>query len=225
MIAVFPVVDYRLYREEFNRANGAPGANWRAELSNPLSTIVSNALQAGAVAQNTGRQAACWWTYQGGAQGGVLGTDAVEISAQLKAPSTSQASDNWTTLFLAGADTFITGKFYCGLFSTGSGCKIILCNGTPNGPGNSASTGSNQTQLATTGTNCANNAIALFSRDVNGRMSLKVNGTEVTSATDNTGFSGVGNRRWGVCIEANRPIFQNQFSAPGIDWVQGRDLP
>lgn len=32
-------------------------------------------------------------------------------------------------------------------------------------------------------------------------------------------------RRFGVVNEANRPLFQSQYSSPAFDWVRGYDLP
>jgi hypothetical protein len=225
-------VKARVYRDDFNRANtddiGLAGAWDTGVMSNPRLRIRSNIVEAGDASDGSGRQAAGWaqnWT--------PLNRDVGYVKVQLaNDPSWSLASNNFTTIGLGWPNTFASGTMCYLSMSTGDGTEIVTCNGSPNGPGNSATEGSNQT-LRASGANVAQTDLIEFRRTRN--LSTGVftyaafkNGssTSFVSWTDSTGVVPFGPnfRRYGFCIETNDPFLQAQFASPGVDWIEAGDL-
>lgn len=225
-----------LYREEFGTPNGAlVSADWRTDKT-PASRVVGFAAHAGVVGSNTGRQACGWHTYQGGSYGGAFLTENFYVKAQLSASYTSAATDNWTTLYLGGNDTWGTGNWAALMFSTGSGSgagiKMIKVSGAPSGPGGSIATGG-ASELTTDTAAHATTTLLEFRRTYTpgtGQIELRAYINGVASGTlwwvgAGSGFGlGPTYRRWGFGHEANYPLFQQQFSSPGIEWIEAGDL-
>ncbi|AEV52101.1 hypothetical protein [Rhodococcus phage RGL3] len=213
-------------RDEFNRANGDLGTDWNAAvMSNPPTQIYSNAAHAADVNDNTGRQAASWVQ-----RTTPLNRNQMYVKAQLTTSRWGNATNNYTTLFLGGHYAFGNGVFCYLSCSTGSSSYITTCNTLPNGAGNSATGGSNQTQRASGASISATDLIE-FRRTRNFTTGIYTytgyrNGSSFISWTDSTGIVPVGETRrsWGFCIESNDQIFQIQYSSPGIDWIEAGDL-
>lgn len=213
-------------RDLFDRADAANlGSDWRADTT--AARIVSNAAQSRTVSSNTGRQAGGWSTYQGGNNGGRLYSDAYRLRALLKNPSTALAGNNsFTVFYLAGPDTFgaASGFVAVGVSNTG-GCSINTQTGTPNGPGGSLG----GTQRAAHAQNWAAGDLLEFVRTRTQVIVLR-NGAALPSGglswTPGAGEcpSGIANRRWGFCPEANFPIFQEQYSSLAVEWIEAEDI-
>lgn len=220
-------VGKRSYIDTLNRSNAANlGSNW-ASAYNGSTQIISNAAQAKTASSNTGRQGA-WNMYQGAEFGdsGRLYTDSYRIKAQLKAPSTSLASDNMTVIGFSH-DTFTqTGINKCYLVvTTANGCAIYTQSGTMVASG--ISTGqTGQTQRAVTSTSIAVTDFVELERVGNLWTAYRNGSTFGLSWNDSGGLvpTGASFRRPVLAIECNYPIFQQQFSSPGIDQVEFWDL-
>lgn len=220
-------VKAQTYRDDFNRANGSLGTDWNsAVMANPQTQIYSNAAQAADVNDNTGRQAASWVQ-----RAAPLNRDQMYVKAQLITSRWSNAQNNYTTLFLGGHSTFGTGIWCYLSMSTNSSSYIVTCNGLPNGAGNAATGGSNQTNRATGASVSATDLIEFRrTRDIYTGVYTYAgykNGsaTPWISWTDTMGVVPVDSTRrsWGFCIEANDPFLQVQYASPGIDWIEAGD--
>ncbi|WP_458682299.1 DUF7257 domain-containing protein [Prescottella equi] len=219
-------VKARTYRDDFNRSNGNLGADWNATvMSNPQASIYGNAAQAADVNDNTGRQAASWVQ-----NAFALNRNTGFVRAKLTGSRWSDAKNNYTTLFLGGHSTFGTSTFCYLSVSTGSSSYITTCSTVPNGAGNSATGGSNQTTRASASSVSATDLIE-FRRERDNSTGVYTytgyrNGSAFIAWSDNTAIVPVGSgmRSWGFCIEANDPIFQVQYASPGIDWIEAGDL-
>lgn len=218
-------VKARVYSDDFNRTSGL-GAGWNAAvMSNPNSVITGNAAHAGVMGTFTGRQAASWTQNVSSP----LNRDSGYVKAQLKASTYSSANNNYTSIFLGGNDTFGSGVWPYLSVSVGSSSYIVTCNGLPNGAGNSATGGSNQTIRGTGVSVAATDLIELrrvknFSTGIYTYTAYR-NGSSFITWTDSAGICQVGSasRRWGYCIEGNVPI-TTRFSSPSIDYIEAGDL-
>ncbi len=214
--------------DTFNRTDSASlGSDWRVD-RNGSPKIATNRAQMQTMSNGDGR-AGNWTSYQAGPASGQFATDNYEVELQLIAPVGNAATDNFTGVILAAADTFGgtggTGVMcYC-LVSTGSGCKIMTQTGIPVSSGiSSGQTG--QTQQATTATNIASTDLIRFRRSGN-VFTLYRNGSSLLTWTDasNIVSSGATNRRWGLIFEGNYPLFNAEFRSPAGDAVtSARDL-
>lgn len=217
----------RSYIDTLNRANGSTlGSNW-AVSHNSGCQIISNAAHARTASSNTGRQGG-WNAYQGAefSDSGRLYTDNWRIKAQLKAPSTAAATNNFTVIGVTHDTWNQTGinKIYL-IVSTGNGSAIVTQSGSLNAAGISSGQ-SGQTNVITVATNVANTDLIEFERVGNVFTAYKNGATWGLSWTDasNTVPTGSSFRKPCLAVECNFPIFQQQFSAPGIDQIEFWDL-
>lgn len=221
------------YREDFNRADETMhnvSGNWY-NVYGLSARVFSNAGTAGVVSASTGRQGAGWMTnqQQGVSPYGPFLTDNFFVRAQLKAPPGNLATDNWTALYLGAMDAFTSGRQVVLLMATGTTtatrCKLMIMQGAPNGPGNSAptTTAGNNVLLTTAASNMAVTDLMEVQRNGTNITVLK-NGVSFMTATNSTFFTGASYRRWGISFEANYPFAQSQYSSPAIDWVEAGDL-
>lgn len=227
----------RSYIDTLNRANGSTlGSNW-AVSHNSGCQLISNAAQARTAASNTGRQGG-WNAYQGAefSDSGRLYTDSYRIKAQLKASATAGAADNCTVIGFSHDTWNQAGinKVYLqvatGTLSGGVACAITTHSGTMNAAG-VCSGQAGHTIRASTGTVIANTDLIEFERVFSGSASVfnaykNGSGTPFLTWNDSGNLvpSGATFRKPIVAIECNFPIFQQQFSAPGIDQVEFWDL-
>jgi hypothetical protein len=206
----------RSYRDDFNRANGGPGSNWRQELSYS-SRILTNRLQAidaGSTAVGT-----AWMTWVGGPDFGALATDSCSVTAQLITPVGTVATDvaaNSTVLVIHSPEPMTNGVSVYAEFNTTTGSRIAT-----------ASSGS--VAVRATGGNVPENALVSIEATTVGAVCsyvFRVNGSITISWNDTTGVvpRGPTNRRWGVAVSSHRNAFSAQRFSPAIDWVEGKDL-
>jgi hypothetical protein len=205
------------YLDNFSRAT--LGAAWRTDqLSNPSAVISdSTRLQAGSVANNTGRQAASWATYVAGQ----FGTDNQYVRAQLTDPSWGRTGDCYTSIFLAGDSTLThLVSLTCSTTARNGTQLIHLTGGTPNGVGNAASGGSRQRTVATVDAGISRSSQIELQRRGN-QFDTYVDGVAMQSETIAVGS---GYRYWGVCVEALDPLFGSQSASQAIYWIEAGDL-
>ncbi len=230
-------VGKRSYIETFNRTNSATlDANW-AVSHNSGCRVTSNAAQARTASSNTGRQGG-WNAYQGAefSDSGRLYTDSHRIKAQLKASATSGAADNCTVIGFSHDTWNQTGinKVYLqvatGTLSGGVACAITTHSGTMNAAG-VCSGQAGHTIRASTGTVIAVTDLIEFERLFSGSASVfnaykNGSGTPFLTWDDSGNLvpSGATFRKPICAIECNYPIFQQQFSAPGIDQLEFWDV-
>ncbi|WP_280442215.1 hypothetical protein [Nocardia brasiliensis] len=222
-------VGYR-YTEHFNRADAnSLGPDWRAD-RNGSPKIATNRAQMKTMNSGDGRSG-CWVSYQGGGgtAAGRFSTDRYSVKAQLIAPVGNLATDNFTGIVLAVADTFGAGTMCYAIVSTGLGCAIYTQTGLP--PTGGVCTGqTGQANRAVSETNVLATDLIEFRRRpaaVGTIFTLYRNGAELLAwpDTENVVSSGPTNRRWGILTEGNYPLFQSEFRAPAIDAiVEARDL-
>lgn len=217
----------RSYIDTLNRSNGSTlGSNW-AVSHNSGCQIISNAAHARTASSNTGRQGG-WNAYQGAefSDSGRLYSDNWRIKAQLKAPATAAANNNYTVIGVTHDTWNQAGinKIYL-IVSTGNGSAIVTQSGSMNAAGISSGR-SGQTNVVTVATNVANTDLIEFERVGNVFTAYKNGATWGLSWTDasNTVPTGSSFRKPCLAIECNFPIFQQQFSAPGIDQIEFWDL-
>lgn len=211
----------------FNRADASTlGSDWRVD-RNSQPKIATNRAQMKTMSGGDGR-AGNWVSYQAGGASGKFATDSYEVEAQLIAPVGNSATDNFSAIVLAIADTFGGGgtSVMCyAVVSTGQGCKIMTQTGLPPAAGQSTlQTG--QTQQATTATNIAATDLIRFRRAGN-VFTLYRNGSSLLTWIDasNVVSSGSTNRRWGFVVEGNFPLFNAEFRSPAINGISSaRDL-
>ncbi|WP_280441181.1 DUF7257 domain-containing protein [Nocardia brasiliensis] len=223
------LVGYR-WSDAFNRVNAATlGPDWRLD-RNAQPKIDTFRAQMKTMASGDGRSGN-WVSWQGGggAAAGRFGTDRYAVKAQLIAPVGNAATDNFTGVILAVADTFGAGTMCYVVVSTGLGCAIYTQAGLP--PTSGVSTGqTGQAQQAVTATNIVTTDLIEFRRlpaAVGTVFTLYRNGAEFLSWPDtgNVVSSGPSFRRWGLFTEGNYPLFQSEFRAPAVDAiVEARDL-
>ncbi|MEU6582734.1 hypothetical protein [Nocardia sp. NPDC046763] len=204
---------YATYREDFNGGAGSGwGPNFRLDVNTPQ--VSNNAAQPGNLPSNSGTTA-FWGTYTGGSNGGAMYTDNVLITASLITPMYSTASNMNCSIVLRSPDTF-----------TGSGTTMVVINTTTgNGSAIYTYSGSTGTARATTSTSVTAGAL-LQCGAVGNHYAAFVGGIPLISWDDTTGVvkCGAGQRRWGIEMEANYPLFQQQFDSLAIDWVTAVDL-
>lgn len=209
--------------DDFNRADGAPGASWRLDRGvSPV--IATNRIQYANQGSSVAR-AGGWISYQG-----QLNTDNYGVKAQLIAPTTSTAADNMTGLVLAVNDTFGAGTmcYFVGCQTSGttntSGCKIMTQSGLP--PTSGLSTGqTGQTVRASVATPLAPTDLIEFTR-VGTLFTVYRNGSSFLT-WDDSGLvvpTGAANRRFGLFVEGNHPFAQSQYESPAIDSIQAYDI-
>ncbi|WP_280273361.1 hypothetical protein [Nocardia wallacei] len=211
------------YRDDLNRADSASlGGDWRTD-RNASPKIATSRAQMKTMGNGDGR-AGNWASYQGGSNSGRLQTDNYGVRAQLIAPVGNLATDNCTGLVLSVADTFGAATMCYLVVTTGTGCAIVTQSGLP--PTSGVSTGSTgQTQRASTPTNIATTDQIEFRR-VGNLFTAYRNGTSFLTWPDtgNVVPSGATNRRWGLIVEGNYPLFGAEYRSPAIDWIEGYDL-
>lgn len=226
--AAVVTVGYR-WSDTFNRANSSStGSDWRVD-RNASPKIDTNRAQMKTMAAADGR-AGCWSSWQGGGgtQGGRLATDSYGVKVQLITPVGSLATDNFTCLVLAVADTFGAGVMCYAVLSTASGCAIYTQSGLP--PASGISTGqTGQTQRAVTATGVAVTDLMEIRRTPGSPgtvFTIYRNGASFLSWADtgNIVSSGATNRRWGYVVEGNYPFISGEFRSPAIDSIEGYDL-
>ncbi|MRH86009.1 hypothetical protein GFY24_00765 [Nocardia sp. SYP-A9097] len=216
------VVGGRSYSDDFNRADSSTlGSNWRVDMNSQPKIVTNRALMK-TMGNGDGR-AGNWASYQGGTNTGKLATDNYGVKAQLISPG-SIASDNLTCIVLAVADTFGSGTSCLFGVTTGSGCAIITQAGSPPGSG-VGSGGSGQTIQVSTSTNIAVTDLIELRR-VGNVFTAYRNGTSLLTWTDSSNIvsSGSTNRRFGLVVEGNFPIFNGEYRSPAIDSIQAYDL-
>ncbi|WP_433658006.1 hypothetical protein ACQPW1_39625 [Nocardia sp. CA-128927] len=215
-------VGYR-YSDPFNRANAATlGPDWRLD-RNTQFKIDTNRAQMKTMGNGDGRSG-CWVSYQGGGTAaGRFGTDNYGVKTQLIAPVGNLATDNFTGIVLAVADTFGAGTMCYAIVSTGLGCAIYTQAGLPPTSGVSTGQTGQQNRAVSENSILATDLIefrrlpaaagTVFTLYRNGAMFLS------WPDTDNAVSSGPTNRRWGILTEGNYPLFQSEFRAPAVDAV------
>ncbi|WP_280361269.1 hypothetical protein [Nocardia wallacei] len=202
------------YSDDLNRADAATlGTNYRVDRNASL-RIASNRAQMKAMSGGDGR-AGCWTSYQGGANSGRLASDSYGVKAQLIAPTGNLATDNCTCLLLAVADTFGNAVMCYFVVTTSTGCGIFTQSGLP--PVSGITTGqAGQLGRITTTTNIATTDLIDFRRAGNVFTAYR-NGDVFLTWTDasNEVASGAANRRWGLAVEGNYPLFGAEYRSPG----------
>lgn len=206
---IWPTTTPPLYAVTFDGPNqsGLPG--FRADLN--VAEVASGRAQIAALGMGSGRVDA-WLTYQDGPNAGRTDTDDQIITAQFIAPTGAQASNNHTSLILRSNDTFNAGTKVTAEFST-SGCRII------------SHSGATPTQRAT-GAGIPNTSLVRVEAIGNAyRCYLDTATVPFMSWTDtlNVVQRGPAQRRWGVAVSGNYPIFQQMFRSFGIDWIEVRN--
>ncbi|WP_433592332.1 hypothetical protein [Nocardia sp. CA-145437] len=218
-------VGYR-WSDSFNRTDNASlGTDWRVD-RNASPKIATNRAQMKTMANGDGR-AGNWVSWQGGGgtQAGRFATDNYGVKAQLITPVGNLATDNFTCLVLAVADTFGAGTMCYLVVTTGNGCAIYTQQGLP--PASGISSGqSGQTQRAVVATNIAVTDLIEFRRVGNVFTAYRNGSTFGLSWTDsgNLVSSGATNRRWGFVVEGNYPVFNAEYRSPAVDSIEGFDL-
>lgn len=218
----------RRYQDNADRANNTSlGTDWINSL-NGSNRIISNAFHAKAASNGNGR-ASAWNSWQGAAafaDAGRLYSDNWRIRAQLTAPSTAAATDNFTIIGITHDTWNQAGinKVYA-LVSTGSGSGIVVQTGTMNAAG-IGSGQAGQTVPATAAVNFANTDVFEFERNGN-VFTIYKNGVSTGISWNDSGATvpkSASFRKVCFAVECNFPMFNQQFSAPGISDLQFWDL-
>ncbi|WP_067565767.1 hypothetical protein [Nocardia acidivorans] len=213
------------YRDDFNRADSQVlGGDWRID-ANGSARVASNRAMFKAMGANSGR-AGSWMSYQGGSNSGRLSTDNYAVKAQLIPPVGGSAADNVTAIVLGVPDTFSSGSVCCSLVvTTGTGCAIVTSAGVP--PSTGLGVGAvGQTQQKTVSTNIAATDLIELRRVGNTFTAYRNGATFGLSWTDSGNLvpATPANRRFGLIVEGNYPLFQQEFRSPAIDWIEAYDI-
>lgn len=217
MLISQPAVRPLSWRTDFDQADGElPAADWTYMFDNPKVRVIGGQAHAGKVDYGTGRQAAGWVrsTHQ-------TATDEYSIRTQIVAP-THLATDNFTTIY-CGASPVLSRMISLSM-SIGSGSEVYMSLGVPNGPGGTIG-GSNQHTLISIGNMLIGDDVEL--RRFGWEITVLVNGEEFGSFTEDAGTRidrGPERHYWGFGLEANYPFLQQQYSSPGLEYIECVDL-
>jgi hypothetical protein len=196
------------------------GSSWRTDSGSSSSQVESDGVQC--VTQSSGNgENGCWNTYTASS----LNTDYYTITAQLKAPSGSLASNNYTGIYCAAPLSTWGSTSYvcCFCISTGSGSFILSAEGPPAAPYIChGQTG--QTEQSTAATAVSDTTTIALTRAGNVFTSY-VGGSSTLTWTDTGGLipTGVGFRQFGLITEGNYPTFQNAYASPAIVSITAQD--
>lgn len=202
------------YADDYNRANGAIGANYSTDTGQPC-VISGNKLQI--TPQGSGSGAATYVnTWRGGGNDGRVCTDNHELRAQLTPSSYALATNNPFLLLIAGSDTTYTSgvNVVFGGYSGGSTPSVIQTG-----------SGSTYTTRVSTTTQVPTNALVAFRRRGN-VFTVFVNGAQFLTWTDSGGIVPIGasQRRIRLGLSGNYPVFQQQFQCASIDAFHAYDI-
>ncbi|WP_280305667.1 DUF7257 domain-containing protein [Nocardia neocaledoniensis] len=213
LAAVFqPPLAY--YADDYNRTNGAIGANYSTDTGQPC-VISGNKLQI--TPQGGGSGAATYVnTWRGGGNDGKMYTDNHEVRVQLTPSAYALATNNPVILYLAGDNgTNATGINVAASLYSGGSTACTIATGS----------GATGTTRASTATQVATNALVQFRRRGN-VFTILVNGATHLTWTDTGGIvpTGASQRRVRVGLSGNFPLFQQQFQCASIDAFHAYDI-
>jgi len=197
------------------------GSVWRIDSGTASPQVLNDAAEAAPMSSGSGENG-MWATRIGTA----LLSDDYIIQAQLTAPTNSEATNNYSGVYVAAPVTYGAGtKLVVFAGNTGSGCGLFTQTNAPAAPyiANGAQTG--QTVVASIATPFTNTSLIALGR-VGNVFTGYIDGAAIVTWTDtgNTVPTGSGDRGWGFVVEGNYPSFQQQFDSPAISTIGARDI-